>query len=83
MDAESYLDGRRRMRFSVQDDALVCRRQGETLCIEAWGPDALRVRATRYAHFSGNDWGLTIPPMPTDSHIACGTAPVAQGPDEA
>ena len=71
------------MRFSVQDGALVCRRQGETLRIEAWGPDALRVRATRYAQFSGNDWALTIPPEATTPSITQGTAPIAQGPDEA
>ena len=47
------------------------------------GPDALRVRATRYAQFSGNDWALTIPPEPTNPRITCGTAPIAQGPDDA
>lgn len=41
------------------DGAFVACRQGELLRIDAWGCDALRVRATRYAEFSGRDWALT------------------------
>ena len=50
------------MLFDIQDGTLVGKRQGETLRIEAWGSDALRVRATRYPQFTGNDWALTVPP---------------------
>lgn len=31
---------------------------GETLCIEPWGENSLRVRATRESAFSGEDWAL-------------------------
>ncbi|MBR6028144.1 MAG: glycoside hydrolase family 31 protein [Clostridia bacterium] len=47
------------MQFINDKGALVCRRQGETLRIEAWGADSLRVRATMYPAFSGEDWALT------------------------
>ena len=47
------------MRFEQENGALVCRRLGETLRIEAWGTDAFRVRATMAPGFSGNDWALT------------------------
>ncbi|MBQ9263168.1 MAG: glycoside hydrolase family 31 protein [Clostridia bacterium] len=47
------------MQFLNQNGALVCRRQGETLRIEPWGQDALRIRATMYPTFTGNAWALT------------------------
>ena len=47
------------MRFTREGNALMCRRQGETLRIEPWGRDALRVRATMHPAFSGQDWALT------------------------
>ena len=47
------------MRFEQENGALVCRRLGETLRIEAWGKDAFRVRAAMAPGFSGNDWALT------------------------
>jgi alpha-D-xyloside xylohydrolase len=38
--------------------ALMWRGFGETLRIEAWGRDGLRVRATRNSAFTGRDWAL-------------------------
>ena len=70
------------MRFSEEQGALVCRRQGETLRIEGWGEDSLRVRATRYAGFSGNDWALCNKPEGGKVSIQVDTAPIAQGDDE-
>ena len=49
------------MQFLEDHGALVCRRQGETLRIEPWGRDALRVRSTMFADFCGRDWALTEP----------------------
>ncbi len=46
------------MIFSEERGALICRHAGETLRIEPWGKDALRVRATCFPTFSGNDWAL-------------------------
>ena len=47
------------MKFSVKDNVLICKRQGETLRIEAWGKNSLRVRATMESDFSGKVWALT------------------------
>ena len=47
------------MIFLQDENALIAKRQGETLRIEAWGTDSLRVRATMYPSFTGNQWALT------------------------
>lgn len=44
-----------------EDNALCWRFDGELLRIEPWGENALRVRCTKHAGFSGNDWALTEP----------------------
>ena len=49
------------MQFTEENQALICRRQGETLRIEPWGRDALRVRATMYPELTGRAWALTEP----------------------
>ncbi len=46
------------MRFSIQNNTLIARHQNETLKVEAWGRNALRVRATRNAAFTGDDKAL-------------------------
>lgn len=50
------------MFFVKEGQALICRHQNETLRIEPWGRNALRVRSTLYSGFSGNDWALTDTP---------------------
>ena len=50
------------MIFQKEERALIARRQGETLRIEAWGRDSLRVRATMFPEFTGRDWALTETP---------------------
>ena len=54
------------MIFLEEKNALIAKRQGETIRIEAWGKNALRVRATMYPEFSGRDWALTeaVPEQP-------------------
>ena len=47
------------MEFKNDNGALVARHNGETLRIEAWGNDSLRVRATMFSSFTGNAWALT------------------------
>ncbi|MDE7327289.1 MAG: family 31 glucosidase [Lachnospiraceae bacterium] len=47
------------MDFKNENGVLIARRNGETLRIEAWGKDSLRVRATMFSKFTGNDWALT------------------------
>ncbi len=46
------------MFFTVEKNVLPASRRGEQLRIEPWGEDSLRVRATRYPTFTGNDWAL-------------------------
>ena len=50
------------MFFAEENGVLTARSQYETLRIEAWGKDALRVRATQYSGFSGRDWALSESP---------------------
>lgn len=49
------------MQFINDRGALVFRRQGETVRIEAWGDNSLRVRATMFPEFSDRDWALSEP----------------------
>ena len=51
------------------DGLFVGRRNGETLRIEAWGADALRVRTTRYAQFGDEDWALALSPDVTEATV--------------
>lgn len=46
------------MRFQEVKNGLLVRRRNERLLIEAWGTNALRVRATQYEDFTGRDWAL-------------------------
>lgn len=45
--------------FICEERALTLRHQGETLRIETWGRNALRIRATMYPRFSGENWALS------------------------
>ena len=60
------------MKFVIDGSALLCRHQGETLCIEPWGKDSLRVRAAMQSKFSGNDWALTEPVESAQAEITVG-----------
>lgn len=52
-------EGSAAMFFIIQEKALIGRQENETLLIEAWGRNALRVRSTKYADFSKNNWALS------------------------
>lgn len=47
------------MMISQEGSAVIVRQQYETLRIEPWGKDALRVRATQCKHFTDRPWALT------------------------
>ncbi|MBR3306878.1 MAG: glycoside hydrolase family 31 protein [Lachnospiraceae bacterium] len=47
------------MVFEKKGNALIGREKNETLCIEPWGKDSLRVRSTVLPEFSGLDRALT------------------------
>lgn len=41
----------------------------ELLCIEPWGPDAVRVRATQCRGFNDEDLSALLPPAPSESSV--------------
>lgn len=59
------------MFFHQNGRVLVGRQKNETLVIEAWGTNALRVRSTEYAEFNKNDWALSEP-VKTNAEISVG-----------
>ena len=61
------------MQFLTEGNALIARTGGETLKIEGWGKDSLRVRAVMYDGWTGNDWALTETPEQTRCEIRIGT----------
>ena len=66
------------MRFQVENGCLTFRRSGETLRIEPWGKDSLRVRATMAPAFTDAAWALTEPPAPCAARAEVRTAAVTE-----
>lgn len=60
------------MVFIDDNGALVAKKDGETLRIEAWGKDSLRVRSTMRSDFTGNQWALTEEPEGSDPVVKIG-----------
>ena len=60
------------MKFTAEKNALTAKRGGETLRIEGWGKDSLRVRAVMYDGWTGNDWALTETPEAADCEVQIG-----------
>ena len=58
--------------FSRRDDALIWQRNHETVRIEAWGADSLRVRATPAAAIRDDLIGALLPQPATDAKIEIG-----------
>ncbi len=48
--------------IETKDQAIVYRYDGELVRIEAWGPNAVRVRSTRVATLPSEDWGIFARP---------------------
>ncbi|MBQ3278532.1 MAG: glycoside hydrolase family 31 protein [Clostridia bacterium] len=67
------------MEFQTGKKALIARRGGETLKIEGWGKDALRVRAVLYDGWTGNDWALTETPEESACRVETGTQELKTG----
>ena len=61
------------MIFTAEKNALVAQKSGETLRIEGWGRDSLRVRAVMYDGWTGHDWALTEKPEASDCTVRIGT----------
>ena len=67
------------MIFLQEGSALIAKRQGETLRIEPWGTDSLRVRATMFPAFTGNGWALTEPVTGLQPTVQIGTQSLRTG----
>ena len=60
------------MIFLNDNGALVARHRGETLRIEAWGENSLRVRATMQPKFGEKRWALSEEPAATKAQVRIG-----------
>ncbi len=67
------------MEFELRDNALCFRRQGETVLIESWGKDSLRVRATMNRDFTGRNWALTEEVEKTETEVKTYIVPEKTG----
>ncbi len=57
------------MYFENDNNALVFKRNGETVRIEAWGKNSLRVRSTMLRDYTGCDWALTEKPEASSPEV--------------
>ncbi|MCR4739133.1 MAG: glycoside hydrolase family 31 protein [Lachnospiraceae bacterium] len=55
--------------IKVANNRLIYQYDHETLCIESWGENAVRVRATKNAKLPDHTWALTIPQSPSGSAV--------------
>ncbi|KIW24698.1 uncharacterized protein PV07_10399 [Cladophialophora immunda] len=64
-----------------KDDTLHYTYDSERVQIEAWGPNALRVRATKFHTLPSENWALTVTPPKTDVSISMhdGHASISNG----
>lgn len=60
------------MIFEKKGNALIAMHQGETLCIESWGRDALHITAMMNEACDKNSWALTEAPEKTECSIRIG-----------
>ncbi len=67
------------MEFTAVSNALIARRAGETLVIEPWGKNSLRVRAWMYEGGNAPDWALTEEPEAAQARIAVGETDFRNG----
>lgn len=56
--------------LSTEEDRLVFQYDSEIVWIEPWGPNALRVRATKDRGFPNENWALQIPPQSSEPDIS-------------
>lgn len=54
--------------FRIDDDRITWRGEGETLVVEPWGPDSVRVRAAIKSEIQDADWAL-LPPAASDALV--------------
>ncbi len=57
------------MIFETKGGVLLAKHRGETLRIEAWGKDSLRIRATMFSTFTDRAWALTETPAEAEADV--------------
>ena len=57
------------MLFINDNNVLIAKKNGETLRIEAWGKDSLRVRSTMFSEFKNLDWALGETPEKSNPKV--------------
>lgn len=57
------------MKYSSQNGRLIARNGNETIWIEGWGDNSLRVRCTREGSMDSSDWALSEPVSPSSAAI--------------
>ena len=57
------------MIFYEEKNKLIIRKKSEILCIEGWGKDSFRVRATCYMNFTDRTWALSEKKLDTENEI--------------
>lgn len=67
------------MAFTAEGNALILHRNGETLRIEPWGKDSLRVRATMLPEIQKENWALTEPVRKTGGNVSIGVEEIPDG----
>ena len=69
------------MQFYISNDILYGHLYTETISIQAWGKNSLRVRSTKYPSFSDQSWALTeeIPSITPTIHIDQESASMENG----
>ena len=67
--------------FTVADNTLIYHRRYETLRIEGWGENSLRIRATENRNFTPHDWALTEE-VSHDARVFLETRPTPYGHEE-
>lgn len=60
------------MLFSIKDNILVYHYDAETVWLQPWGANSLRVRATKNAQMTEDDWALAIPQENIAAEITLG-----------
>ena len=67
--------------FSTQNGVLTYKRRYETVRIEGWGENALRVRSSENHQFTGEDWALSEP-VSHEASVFIETRPTVNGGEE-
>lgn len=57
------------MQYINDNNALVVKRNGEIIRVEAWGPDSFRIRSTKNLKFTERTWALSETPLGSNPKV--------------